>query len=238
MLAITMYLVAIVPIVGRWGLADRFDRRRRVARQNWASHLASRSDPTVSSIYARSRITAFGGSIRRRAACPRWREQADGVIGATAGPRSRPTSTSLMRFVSTAKGTCTASRCKTTSCDESMRSRSGSRPWQAPDAKASAATADQPTAAQLSSPHSIALHGRGGLLIADIGNHRIRRVDLAAGTIDTIAGNGEKVLPGDGQAAAGNPMWGPRAQFVAGDTLWISFAKDTACGPRASNQAW
>ena len=78
------------------------------------------------------------------------------------------------------------------------------------------------TEARLKQPHSIALDGNGGLLIADIGNHRIRRVDLATGTIRTIAGNGEKTLPQDGQQAQGNPMVGPRALFVHGDTLWIA----------------
>lgn len=78
------------------------------------------------------------------------------------------------------------------------------------------------TEALLHRPHSIALDERGGLLIADIGNHRIRRVDLAAGTIRTIAGNGEKTMPEDGQQAESNPMVGPRALFVDGDTLWIA----------------
>lgn len=81
---------------------------------------------------------------------------------------------------------------------------------------------DPATEALLKQPHSIALDGKGGLLIADIGNHRIRRVDLASGTIRTIAGNGEKTLPKDGQQAEGNPMVGPRALFVDGDTLWIA----------------
>src|SRR5690349_16182895 len=47
-------------------------------------------------------------------------------------------------------------------------------------------------AAQFRNPHSLALDGRGGLYVADIGNHRIRRIDLAKGTIESIAGNGEK----------------------------------------------
>lgn len=76
--------------------------------------------------------------------------------------------------------------------------------------------------AQLHRPHSIALDGRGGLFIADIGNHRIRRVDLATGTIRTIAGTGEKTMPQDGQQAEGNPMVGPRALFVANDRLWVA----------------
>lgn len=78
------------------------------------------------------------------------------------------------------------------------------------------------TEALLKQPHSIALDEKGGLLIADIGNHRIRRVDLASETIHTIAGNGEKTMPEDGQQAEGNPMVGPRALFVDGDTLWIA----------------
>ena len=76
--------------------------------------------------------------------------------------------------------------------------------------------------AKLRSPHSIALDQRGGLYIADIGNHRIRRVDLKTGIIDTIAGTGERVLPKDGSVATGRPMLGPRALFITGDTMWIA----------------
>jgi sugar lactone lactonase YvrE len=83
------------------------------------------------------------------------------------------------------------------------------------------------TAAQLKQPHSIALSpdaraDRGSLYIADIGNHRIRRVDLATGEIETIAGTGEAKLPVAGNAARGKPVVGPRALFVTGDTLWVA----------------
>ncbi len=43
--------------------------------------------------------------------------------------------------------------------------------------------------AQLNRPHSIALDGSGNLYIADIANHRIRRVNLMSGIFDSIAGN-------------------------------------------------
>lgn len=78
------------------------------------------------------------------------------------------------------------------------------------------------TEALLRTPHSIALDRRGGLYIADIGNHRIRRVDLAANTIETVAGNGVRELPTDGSLAQGRPMLGPRALFIDGDVLWIA----------------
>jgi hypothetical protein len=81
------------------------------------------------------------------------------------------------------------------------------------------------TRAQLSRPHSIALYEVGErreLYIADIGNHRIRCVDLNTGVIKTIAGNGAKKLPVDGRPVRGKSMVGPRALFVAGDTLWIA----------------
>ncbi|MBW8885215.1 MAG: hypothetical protein JF612_10685 [Planctomycetia bacterium] len=78
------------------------------------------------------------------------------------------------------------------------------------------------TQAQLSTPHSIALDNDNNLYIADIGNHRIRKIDAKTGLITTIAGNGEKQTPVDGQSAAGKPMIGPRALFIVGDTLWIA----------------
>ena len=76
--------------------------------------------------------------------------------------------------------------------------------------------------AQLKVPHSIDLDEKGFLYIADIGNHRIRRVDLDKGTIETIAGTGEQRFPKDGAMAGGSPIPGPRALFVDGRTLWIA----------------
>lgn len=78
------------------------------------------------------------------------------------------------------------------------------------------------TKAQFKQPHSIALDGRGGLYVADIGNHRIRRVDLKTGMISTIAGNEMKKLPTDGQMALGTPVLGPRALFIDGQTMWVA----------------
>jgi sugar lactone lactonase YvrE len=65
--------------------------------------------------------------------------------------------------------------------------------------------------AELRQPHSIAFDQQGGLLICDIGNLRIRRVDLKTGTIETWAGTGEKKPTPDGSPIKGTPLNGPRA---------------------------
>ncbi len=57
--------------------------------------------------------------------------------------------------------------------------------------------------AQLQFPSDVLLDGRGGLLIADTENARIRRMDLASGRISTIAGNGTRFFTGDGGPALG-----------------------------------
>jgi len=77
------------------------------------------------------------------------------------------------------------------------------------------------TKAQFKVPHSIAIDGRGFLYIADIGNHRIRKVNLKTGKISTLVGNGKKNFPSDGDRAAGSPIPGPRALSISGRTLWI-----------------
>ena len=67
------------------------------------------------------------------------------------------------------------------------------------------------TKAQLRQPHSIAIDPAGRLLICDIGNHRIRRLDPATGIIETWAGTGERKPTPDGSPLAGTPLNGPRA---------------------------
>ncbi len=57
------------------------------------------------------------------------------------------------------------------------------------------------TAAMLNFPSDLLLDGRGGLLIADLENHRVRRLELSTGIITTFAGNGTTVYSGDGGPA-------------------------------------
>ena len=69
--------------------------------------------------------------------------------------------------------------------------------------------------AALREPNDCFLDGRGGLLIADVQDQRIRRLDLATGIIATFAGNGDKARTGDGLAATDASILGARA--VCGD---------------------
>ncbi len=72
------------------------------------------------------------------------------------------------------------------------------------------------TRAQMREPNDCFLDGQGGLLIADIQDQRIRRLDLATGIITTFAGNGEKVRGGDGLPAAQASILGARAVCMDG----------------------
>lgn len=65
--------------------------------------------------------------------------------------------------------------------------------------------------ARLKTPHSIALDGSGSLFICDIGNQRVRRIDLQTGTIETFAGTGDREKTPDGAPLEGTPLNGPRA---------------------------
>ena len=68
--------------------------------------------------------------------------------------------------------------------------------------------------AQMREPNDCALDGQGGLLIADVQDHRIRRLDIQTGIITTFAGTGDKVHSGDGGAAIEAGLFGARAVCV------------------------
>jgi streptogramin lyase len=83
--------------------------------------------------------------------------------------------------------------------------------------------------AQLRQPHSIQLDPGGDLYVCDIGNHRIRRVDMKAGVITTFAGTGEKLPTPDGAPIAGTPLNGPRAiDFDRRGDLWLALREGNA----------
>jgi sugar lactone lactonase YvrE len=65
--------------------------------------------------------------------------------------------------------------------------------------------------ARLRQPHSIAFDAQGDLLVCDIGNGRVRRIDMRDGTIETIAGTGERAQTPDEGPMATSPLRGPRS---------------------------
>src|SRR5688500_11850098 len=71
--------------------------------------------------------------------------------------------------------------------------------------------------AQLREPNDVCLDGKGGLLIADVADWRVRRVDLKTGMIATFAGTGRKkgklsrADVGDGGPATAAVVVGARA---------------------------
>lgn len=84
-------------------------------------------------------------------------------------------------------------------------------------------------AAQLKQPHSIALDDAGTLYICDIGNHRVRAVDLRTGVIRTFAGTGERLATPDGAAITGTPLNGPRALDYDGrGSLYLALREGNA----------
>jgi sugar lactone lactonase YvrE len=83
--------------------------------------------------------------------------------------------------------------------------------------------------AQLRQPHSIALDRDGRLLICDVGNHRIRAVDLSSGTIETIGGTGERLPTPDGAPLKGTPLNGPRTMVADRDgSIYLALREGNA----------
>lgn len=83
--------------------------------------------------------------------------------------------------------------------------------------------------AQLNQPHSIVLDRDGSMLICDIGNHRIRRLHLDTGMIETYAGTGETKETPEDAAVKGTPVTGPRtiARAANGD-LYLALREGNA----------
>ena len=80
------------------------------------------------------------------------------------------------------------------------------------------------TASTLHFPNAVAADTAGNVLIADTGNHRIRRID-PTGRIETLAGNGEPGFSGDGGPATAAQMDAP--QGVETDAFGNVYVADT-----------
>lgn len=76
--------------------------------------------------------------------------------------------------------------------------------------------------ARFHNPHSIILDGDDHIYIADISNHRVRRIDARSGRIETVAGNGVRGYPRDGQQATEQPLITPQGIAIYDDALWIA----------------
>ncbi len=78
-------------------------------------------------------------------------------------------------------------------------------------------------------PHSIQFDSQGDLYICDIGNQRIRKIEMKSGTIHTFAGNGGKGPINDGAALGTVSLNGPRAiDFDRKGNLWLALREGNA----------
>ncbi len=83
--------------------------------------------------------------------------------------------------------------------------------------------------AQLRQPHAIAVTRDGALLICDVGNHRVRAVDLSTGAIETIGGTGERQPTPDGAPLEGTPLNGPRTLAIDREgTIYLALREGNA----------
>jgi DNA-binding beta-propeller fold protein YncE len=73
---------------------------------------------------------------------------------------------------------------------------------------------DGPLPGRLNQPYGVDVDVQGNLYIADYGNHRLRKVDLGANTISTVAGNGAS---GVSDGALPGQLFHPRGLVVGPD---------------------
>jgi sugar lactone lactonase YvrE len=85
------------------------------------------------------------------------------------------------------------------------------------------------TEATLNQPHSLAFGSPVDLYVCDILNHRIRRIVVGAGVIETFAGDGRKKTSPDRSPIAGSSLHGPRAiAFAADGSMWCALREGNA----------
>lgn len=83
--------------------------------------------------------------------------------------------------------------------------------------------------AQLRAPHSIAIGSDDRLMICDVGNHRIRVVDLSTGVIDALGGTGERRATPDGAPLKSTPLNGPRTIVIGAEgSMYLALREGNA----------
>ncbi len=85
------------------------------------------------------------------------------------------------------------------------------------------------TAAQLNNPCGVTVDAAGNVYIADMSNHKIRKIDKVTGNISTIAGTGTAGFSGDNGAATGAQLSYPYGIVFDGTTgnLYIADANNS-----------
>ena len=77
--------------------------------------------------------------------------------------------------------------------------------------------------ASFNQPHSLAFDPKGDLFVCDIGNHRVRKIDLNKNSITTWLGNGSRRTSPDGTSATDSSVFGPRAiAFGRDGAAWLA----------------
>ena len=74
----------------------------------------------------------------------------------------------------------------------------------------------QGNSSEMIEPNDCILDGKGGLLIADVQDQKVRRLDLKTGVIETFAGTGKKEHTGDGGQVTEAGIFEARAVCVDG----------------------
>ncbi len=84
--------------------------------------------------------------------------------------------------------------------------------------------------ARFDQPYCVSLvPGGGAVLVADLGNARLRSIDLASGIVTTLCGDGTKGTPLDDALATATPLAGPRAACASPDgTIWLALREGNA----------
>jgi len=82
------------------------------------------------------------------------------------------------------------------------------------------------TAVSLNLPSGLALDSSGLLYIADCANHRIRRVNLGTGMLDTLAGGPVPGFAGDGEPASVSLLRFPASLSLANGSLLVTDVKN------------
>jgi sugar lactone lactonase YvrE len=85
------------------------------------------------------------------------------------------------------------------------------------------------TSAEFDGPLAITLDSAGNIYVADYGNQRIRKVDVATGIITTVAGNGIVGFSGDGGLATNAELYSPAFVLFDADGDFYISDQDSNC---------